>query len=116
MIGALIDAIGGDAVAALADRFGGRRLYIARRPSAEIKAAVGPSTAAALSMIFGGSRIEVPHAAAFRAHMDFARRSVEAERLLLAGKSFAAVSRATGLSRRTVTRRAENLIRNQERK
>lgn len=112
MIAELIDALGVPAVDALCREFGGRRLYVPRRPPERLIDALGKTTAAALCFTFAGCRLDVPSAASFAAAQDRARRNLDADRMLLDGASFAATARATGLSRKTIARRAENLIRN----
>lgn len=94
----LADGIGMDAALALADHFGGRRLYVPKRAGEHhpIAVALGREHADALTAWAGGEAIDVPKQAARRAKV----LALRARGTLTAGQ----IATETGYSERHVYR------------
>jgi hypothetical protein len=90
----LLELCGADGFAALTDRFGGRRLFVAKKKLATaIGEALGEDLAAKLSLRYGGSYLRVPLARAFRA-----------ERYRSAGESNGWIATKLGLTETAVNK------------
>lgn len=101
-----VAAIGGDdAVARLTGQFGGRTVYVPKRPTPALVRRLGIVLAAWLSARFGGGKLTVPMGPNTRtSHLVQAIRTMVAD-----AKSTATIARTLGVSTRTVQRHRARL-------